>query len=807
MCRHTVRKPKGHGQKMKTRFSKCTLQRISPITEKRLHGLETLEARYCLSTIAFLPAVDIECCPARAVISVSAADLDHDGDFDVISSEARGRIVWYENSGRGDFSRARVISNDAGYEPTAIPFDVDNDGDVDVLFGSHEQSHIAWHENLDGEGTFSEPKVISSSTSDQSYGLISASDLDGDGDLDVLTYRSEDEIARILWYENKSGVFENEHVITDNAGMLASIHAADLDSDGDMDILTASWYEEEIAWYENTSGSGEFGESQAISVDLEASFAFAADLDGDRDMDVVSVSEQRSNQIISWHENSNGRFSTARVIAVTTNLRRAAAVDIDNDGDLDIVSTSQRGVAWSENEDGGGSFGSQKIVTESPQARGAIAVHAADLDGDGDLDVLSGEYSSSIAGPIGDLAWYEHTDGRGTFGAQRQISPQRATDSYAVDLDLDGDLDVLSINGFDRQVLWNENLGSRRFTTARVLATGDNARNFQAAADLDGDGDIDVLTSGDQLVWYQNTDGTGSLATETEITSKRRFRFFDLADLDGNSALDIIASQEDQIIWMPNDETGRFLEHRQIAMVGNGEFVDASDFDRDGDVDILFSSYKDKTVSLSENRGDGSFEDPRLIITDPRPVDSFIADDLNGDGVIDVLLIDDREIRWYAYQNGLFGARRLIPTVSTDEQFGDVYVADLDGDGDKDIVHRFGWYENTDGMGNFEPSTIGSVPLFHKKPADLDGDGDLDILSMPLFTGSIAWHENRSVGDSNDDGLFRSSDLVAVLRAGKYATGEYANFDQGDWNGDGVFDSGDIVLALQVGTYVSEASP
>ena len=96
------------------------------------------------------------------------------------------------------------------------------------------------------------------------------------------------------------------------------------------------------------------------------------------------------------------------------------------------------GVAWYENTDGRGTFGPQQVITT--QAAGAGSVHAADLDGDGDMDVLSASWDDNK------IAWYENTDGRGTFDQQRVITTQanEARSVYAADLDGDGDMDVLS---------------------------------------------------------------------------------------------------------------------------------------------------------------------------------------------------------------------------------------------------------------------------------------------------------------------------------------------------------------------------
>ena len=90
--------------------------------------------------------------------------------------------------------------------------------------------------------------------------------------------------------------------------------------------------------------------------------------------------------------------------------------------------------------------------------------------------------------------------------------------------------------------------------------------------------------------------------------------------------------------------------------------------------------------------------------------------------------------------------------------------------------------------------------------ADYEDDGDLDLIAT---SASGRWQlvESRVAGDSNNDGVFDSSDLVLALQAGGYEDGVYRNssYDTGDWNGDGEFDSRDIVFVFQAGTFASGA--
>jgi len=259
-------------------------------------------------------------------------------------------------------------------------------------------------------------------------------------------------------------LFGNQIIITSTAFLPAAAHyeavyAADLDGDGDIDVLSASSFDDKIAWYENTDGLGAFGPQRVITTNADgARSVFAADLDGD--------------------------------------------------GDIDVLSASSIKIAWYQNTDGQGSFGAQRVITTA--VVGARSVFAADLDGDGDIDVLSASTADNK------IAAYQNTDGLGAFGPQQVITTRSANgaeDVHAADLDGDGDIDVLSASRRDDKIVMYGNNSPGHVITTRAYGA-----MSVFAADLDGDGDMDVLSAswklfnifpifggeGDKIAWYRN---------------------------------------------------------------------------------------------------------------------------------------------------------------------------------------------------------------------------------------------------------------------------------------------------------------
>ncbi|MAL17920.1 MAG: hypothetical protein CL667_09415 [Balneola sp.] len=368
-----------------------------------------------------------------------------------------------------------------------------------------------------------------------------------------------------------SANFATQSVISTLGDAAYSVFATDLDGDGDLDVISASYTDDKIAWYQN-NGDGTFGTQTVISTLANGpSSVYAADLDGDGDQDVLSASS--FDDKIAWYQNNgDGTFASQTVISTLADGAESVyAIDLDNDGDIDVLSASKSDdkIAWYENN-GDGTFGAQTTI--STLTSSGRSVYAADLDGDGDQDVLSASFFDDK------IAWYQN-NGDGTFGAQTIISTfaDGAQSVYAIDLDGDGDLDVLSASSLDDKIAWYENNGDGTFGAQTIISTLADGANTVYAADLDSDGDLDVLSASrldDKIAWYENT-GTlsvnlssiadarlttkGSYIRVRGIVTRRTDNIFKLQD--GSAGLHVYrAADFNDVVFGQNIQEGDSLE-------------------------------------------------------------------------------------------------------------------------------------------------------------------------------------------------------------------------------------------------------
>tara|TARA_B100001765_G_C19508188_1_gene344720 strand:+ start:1830 stop:3275 length:1446 start_codon:yes stop_codon:yes gene_type:complete len=332
---------------------------------------------------------------------VRTGDFDQDGDQDVVVA-ASDLIAWYENLDDQDaFGPAIAIQEGKGQSFNLAPADLDADGKTDLVVSFFDDDEVVWYRSL-GDGMFSTLQPIAAGLLRASG--VSAADLDGDNDLDLVLGVSNG--SGLYWVENLDGQGSFGDLITISATLSQARTQAvgDVDGDGDLDILTNSADGIYVSWFDNEDGEGTFTTQHIIDpVGLYENSVNLIDIDGDADLDIVS----QKNDAVIWRENINGmgQFDPFVIISDDVdNVFDTGVGDLNNDGKVDVFSASadDNKIAWYEHLDGNGSFGPQLVI--DPSLQSPRTVHAADLDGDGDLDILSAALSNEGR----ELVWYEN---------------------------------------------------------------------------------------------------------------------------------------------------------------------------------------------------------------------------------------------------------------------------------------------------------------------------------------------------------------------------------------------------------------
>ena len=721
----------------------------------------------CTLQAQFGPEIDISLSTA-GVSDVHSADLDGDGDMDVVSASASdGKVAWYANDGLNVFGTQRIITTqaDGGIGLDLDVVDMDGDGDTDVLSACFTK--VAWYRN-DGSGDFGPEEIIS--TGMYSQGCVHAADLDGDGDQDVV-YGSYQLPGKVVWYANNGPVgFSPEQLVSVQGIAVNDVFTSDLDNDGDQDVLAAATATNGLSWYAN-DGLGGFGTEQVISAQGQANAVHAADVDNDGDQDLIAacVFEDR----VVWYANDGiGGFGTEQIIVTLTDSPGSVhTADMDGDGDVDVISSSyDHELAWYANS-GDGSFGPQLIISA---ASGFVAVRAADLDDDGDQDVLSGSSSGAVV--------FYSNNGSGDLGPQQVISATANGPSCvcAADLDGDNDQDVLVALESGDEIAWYANDGQGGFGTKQVISTLVDGPLAVQAVDLDGDGDLDVVSASaqdDKIAWYVN-DGSGGFGPQQLISTQAHGAVsVHAVDMDADGDKDVLfAAREDfKIAWCANDGQAGFGPERIITDQVDGlADVYAADLDGDGQNEVLCAASITNRIIKFAYYSAGDFWDLLIMSNEAHGASSVHAADVDGDGDLDVLaaLADGNAIAVYL-NSGFFSPQLYITTADVDAR--EVYTADLDNDGDPDVLcassddNKVAWYENV-GFGGFGPQQIistgapGARSVF---AADLDNDGDQDVLSASWSGDKIAWYRNHVLSNYRIEGVvFIDTDMNGSLTTG-----------------------------------------
>jgi hypothetical protein len=355
------------------------------------------------------------------------------------------------------------------------------------------------------------------------YG-IAAADLDGDGDLDLTS--ADTRSFKLYWFENDGKGAFNQHVIEKDYRERLERHAiADVNRDGKPDVVIVENLHGDVLWYKNSGKPARDAEWQRFTITKgTAPGAYdvaVADFDDDGDLDVAISTWRLSNKFV-WFENPGKPEQAApwkpHVIEERVGETRTIRVgDFDGDGKPDLLGTARDTnlVVWYANPGNPRTQPWQRRVIDaaSPQPCHGMP---ADLDGDGDLDVVM---ALGMIADQGDdtrqIVWYENVGkaGKGTEWPKHVIgrSFDFAFEAIAVDLNGDRKLDVAASSWAtpNGRVVWFENPGDPRGQwILHPLKSGWARANQILAADLDGDQRPDLVAGAEvganEVRWWRN---------------------------------------------------------------------------------------------------------------------------------------------------------------------------------------------------------------------------------------------------------------------------------------------------------------
>lgn len=781
-----------------------------------------------------------------------AADVDADGLPDIIAGDVAGEIGWIRNLGGGTFGDEVQRIAQTGATISALrPTDLDGDGDVDIVAAALSPAGVVWYQNLGGDPpTFQAHQVDATlvsmaravdcadlngdgwkdivaadgvhsggavywypSLGPPAFGFgagrvtagslvspsdVVAADLDGNGSMD-LAVASDGEILALLNSGTGSPTFARVTVDA-SASSARTIEAADIDRDGDADLVSGLPGAGEARWYDN-DGSGLHFSGHTLPLSVGSGITFqdvvVVDLDADDDADVLVVRADDGDITFLEHvapvrntvsgvlfptlgEAVGGALAGDQLLAdpgaflldVALDLRSTADVAISSRGDVAQPPDARWWLGDRSTIAGARWFPGDRSVCRLGgvlECEGSNAVLDVDLftvapggrvvlrDGS---SVMTSALETTLEGKLelgASASWVSagSAAARGAAGFQERVaatglgSPE---DVALADFDSDGDLDMVCTDRGADLVRWFENIDGTTFIEAlQVSDPGIDAPRGVAATDLDGDGDLDVTAAIDgtnRFVWFENISTTVLSFDAPRVVSLDSVDAWGVraADLDGDGDMDLVGTENtaDAVVWFENDgEVPPAFESRVIDdAIETARALDVGDLDGDGDLDVVAGGATDGMVVWYTNDGPGTGAWARhVLLADLGKVVSVSIADADDDGDLDIFVAtEDDGIGWVRNLGGTtptFGAWVLITTTATMPTA--ITAGDIDGDGAVDTV--------------LASQGDDAIRLFTN-----DG-GDPPTFAEAVLSRDVDFARNIAVADVNADG---EPDIVGV---------------------------------------------
>lgn len=421
---------------------------------------------------------------------VALKDLDNNGFLDVISGNEDGSIVCSKNVNGTIFNPISTITGFAD-DGTGFDFiDINNDTYFDIVFSSNYDDKIRYSLNIAGNSFNSNFVTIDNNIQDP-YQVV-VTDMDNDGLDDIVVSAFANGTSFIKWYKNLSFSFQSmSPLLANNISNPKSFIVDDLNSNGIMEVITSSYdasasvaSKRKLSSFEYNSSSSSYDESIINYVFGGLSNFKVADLDNDGNKDIIAAFH---NGLVFTKNYGNNQFSSYKTITEIKDILHyvhdVEIGDFNNDGFLDIIWVGKEEVRIYQNN---GNLTFTNLYTYPIQLTfSSINVEVADFNTDGNLDFIL----SYIEG--GQTKLFKFIKDNNFNFQTNQIAVNNLNYVKISDLDNDNKIDIIGSQGAN--FIWLKNDGLANFTQQMSIPMPPNTNKIFAIGDLDNDSYLDLI--------------------------------------------------------------------------------------------------------------------------------------------------------------------------------------------------------------------------------------------------------------------------------------------------------------------------